>query len=404
MLCSLTCQTPNALYQYSCTRIPSSSSTFAILSTWLLPCQPRPLPRPSSPPHALLNSPPDSLDNLPIPPPPLLATRPLVHLCAEHTTSQVLNRLRRILALPPDIHTRVVTKQLGRIGVFVALELPRLARSKDGDNARPVCGLEAGRAVDEDECDGLRGDGRHWAADLDHVGAGGVGGIGGDEYAVVEEGFYVRCAQEGGGGGREQDDGLHLLVRLLGEVRDEGGLWCGGLVGVGARAEELGGGLAVRGEVLGLLAWWSRERTRAPYDWLVAAQDGVVVAHIPLAVVDLEESRVYHAALCALHVAVNRYTLPASNRGRIARCCRCGAAVDWRDAVTAFCLPTQPRDQLDLLREGQVLYTPTCAARQLLVQRRHRRKVVGDRGIFVHPSEVAAPQVDWLAVRRKARF
>lgn len=153
----------------------------------------------------------------------------------------------------------------------------------------------------------------------------------------------------------------------------------------------------------GGVSWGVCSVMKRSYNWLVSAQNSVVVAHIPLAVVDLQQSRVYHAALRALHVAVHWHPLPTRNRGRIAGCCCCGAAVNRCNAVTALCLSAQPRDQLDLLRKGQVLDATARTAWQLLVQRCHSREVVCDRGIFVHPREVATPQVDGLAVWRKAR-
>lgn len=84
-----------------------------------------------------------------------------------------------------------MAEQLGGVGVLVRFELPGLTRGEDGDHAGPVGRLEGSSAVDEDEGDGVRADRGHGPADLDHVCAGGVGGIGWDEDAVVEEGFDV---------------------------------------------------------------------------------------------------------------------------------------------------------------------------------------------------------------------
>ena len=184
--------TPNASYHTPYLALRSSRpSVSSSLPTRLLPRQPRPFSRPSLAPHALLDAPPDALDNLSIPPPPLLTASPLIDLRTQHTSSEILDTLRCILALPSDINTRVMTEQLRGIGVLVALELPCLACCEDGHDARPVSGFEGGCAVDEDECDRLGGDGRHQAPDLYHVCTGGVGGVGRHENAFVEEGFYV---------------------------------------------------------------------------------------------------------------------------------------------------------------------------------------------------------------------
>ena len=63
----------------------------------------------------------------------------------------MLDRLRGLFRTPAYEYARVVRKELCRLRVLVALELPELARGEDGYYSRPIRGLEACGGVDEDE-------------------------------------------------------------------------------------------------------------------------------------------------------------------------------------------------------------------------------------------------------------
>ena len=152
-----------------------------------------------------------------------------------------------------------MTEQLGRLLPLVALKLPGLARGKDGDDARPVVRLELVGRVDEDEAHRVRRDGGQRAGDVQDVGRGGAG-VGWLVEAVDEEGFDVGHAEQGGGRGREEDDGFGTAAGRVGagffEVGDQRVVLGSGngSGGAGARArataeEEFGGFADVR-EVL----------------------------------------------------------------------------------------------------------------------------------------------------------
>jgi len=108
---------------------------------------------PSSTPHTLLNPIPYPLHNLSIPPPPTnpLLRIPLFDLRARHASPPTLNRTRYVLAPPSHIDTQSILEQVRRILPLVALELPRLPRRKDSNDAIPVVGLELLGGINQDE-------------------------------------------------------------------------------------------------------------------------------------------------------------------------------------------------------------------------------------------------------------
>ena len=119
-------------------------------------------------------------------------------------------------------------EQLGWRRPLVRFKLPRLARREHGHDTIPVVGLEVRGAVDQDEqrrfalrggvdgspcCERRRlrgiGYGAQRALDLEEVGACGFGEgvvVWWDVVAVREEGFDIRHAEEGRGGGGDEDD------------------------------------------------------------------------------------------------------------------------------------------------------------------------------------------------------
>lgn len=136
-----------------------------------------------------------------------------------------------------------------------------MARGEDGDDARPVVGLELLGGVDEDEAQGsLRVDAGQQSGDVQDVGGvggAGVGAVWGNVETGVEEGFNVAHAEEGGCGWGKQDDGIGAAAGLFGEI-DEGGIGDGSGSGgrlvvwtVTVAAEEDFCGFADLGKVLG---------------------------------------------------------------------------------------------------------------------------------------------------------
>lgn len=139
-----------------------------------------------------------------------------------------------------------------RAAPLVVLELPHLAGGEDGDDTVPVLGLELLDALDEDEAHGAAGgvDVAHAVLQVNHAGV--VVGFSGLVAGGFQEGACVGEANEGGGGGREENDGVDgargLLLEGEGWVCGGcGGLVTGGFLGV----YEDGGALAHTREVLG---------------------------------------------------------------------------------------------------------------------------------------------------------
>lgn len=104
-------------------------------------------------PHTLLNSIPDPLHHLPIPPPTLHAQVrvPFLDLGAADPAAPAAHRGGDVFPPPADVDAEHVPEQFGRGLPLVAAELPRLARRKDSHDPAPVVGLELLRRVDEDE-------------------------------------------------------------------------------------------------------------------------------------------------------------------------------------------------------------------------------------------------------------
>lgn len=136
---------------------------------------------------------------------------------------------------------------------LVILKLPRLPRREHRDDTRPVLGLELLGRVDDDEADGARGvDGRDYASEMQDGGAGAGGGergVGGDVGSALEEGFDVRHAEKGGGGGRDEDDWVGASAGF-GVEREGGGARGARLGGPGFATDEGLGDFADVGEVL----------------------------------------------------------------------------------------------------------------------------------------------------------
>ena len=96
---------------------------------------------------------------------------PFVDTDADHAPSPSLHAGRHFLASPADVYTQRMFKQIRWIAPLVALELPRLTRGEDCNDAVPVVWLELLWGVDEDESERAVGvDGGEEARDLDHVG------------------------------------------------------------------------------------------------------------------------------------------------------------------------------------------------------------------------------------------
>lgn len=114
-------------------------------------------------PHPLLNSRPNPLHNLPIPPPPSAMNPtlliPPLHRKPINTTPPPANLARDIIPAKTDVDAGGMLEQLRRRRPLVRLELPQLAGGEDGDDAVPVLGAEVGGCVDEDEAHVLLGDG-----------------------------------------------------------------------------------------------------------------------------------------------------------------------------------------------------------------------------------------------------
>lgn len=110
---------------------------------------------PTTESHALLNSSPDTLDDLTITPATTtlrtILLVPAFNSEVLHAAAPALDLARDILPPPSDVNTSGVLEQLGWGRPLVRLELPGLAGSEDGHKAVPVLGLEVGGAVDDDE-------------------------------------------------------------------------------------------------------------------------------------------------------------------------------------------------------------------------------------------------------------
>ena len=135
-----------------------------------LASQSRAVSCPAASPHALLDTIPNALHDLSVPPPALISACPLINTHRQDASAQTHNIIRRLLVAPSNVKAGIVSEQLGRVAVLVRLELPGLAGGEDGDDARPVGGLESRGAVDEDEGHGRAGNRGHHALDLQHVG------------------------------------------------------------------------------------------------------------------------------------------------------------------------------------------------------------------------------------------
>jgi hypothetical protein len=210
--------------------------------------------RPSPSPHALLDGRPNTLHHLTITPPSLVALAgiPFLNLHALDHSAPPLDCIRHLLSSPADVDAQRVRKQLGRVGPFVTLKLPRLARREYGDNPLPIIRLELIWGVDEDEAQrALRVDGSHGPLRVQDVRAD-AGAVGRDVDAAFEE-----------------DDGLEAAARRDGfaatdgdqgwVVAGGGGGWWSGRVGAcrGSFASDEEFGLfADGGEVLGEEKGW----------------------------------------------------------------------------------------------------------------------------------------------------
>lgn len=117
---------------------------------------------PTSQLHSLLNSRPNTLDDLAIPPPSRTINTtallvPAFDSEALHTAAPAFHFPRNILASPADVDASRVLEQLRRGRPFIRFELPGLARGEDSHETVPVVRAEVGRAVDEDEAGGFSG-------------------------------------------------------------------------------------------------------------------------------------------------------------------------------------------------------------------------------------------------------
>ena len=166
--------------------------------------------RPTLRPHALLNSRPNALNRFPIAPSPALLLRaaPLLQPYGLHRPPPPLHRLGQCLALPPHIDAEGVAEQLGGVGPAVRLELPDLAGGEDGDDTRPVVGLEVLGAVNQNEAQRrARRHARHRPRRVQDV-ARRARARRRLEHPGLEERLDVRHPQQRGRRRRQQDDWL----------------------------------------------------------------------------------------------------------------------------------------------------------------------------------------------------
>ena len=108
---------------------------------------------PTFTPHTLLHSVPYPLYHLPVSPPTTdsLLRVPLLNHRTSDAPPPTPDRTRHVLTSPPDIYPQRILEQVWSILPFVALELPRLPRGKDRNDAVPVIRFELLRGVDQDE-------------------------------------------------------------------------------------------------------------------------------------------------------------------------------------------------------------------------------------------------------------
>lgn len=134
------------------------------------------------------------------------------------------------VAAPADVDTGDVAEEVVGVGPAVLLELPRLARREDGHDAVPVLLLELLGALDQDEAHrAVRVNVLAVAVDVQHGRARRrtrVGAVGGHELTALEERLDVGHAEEGGGRGRQEDDGVWALALLVERERRVGGDVC----------------------------------------------------------------------------------------------------------------------------------------------------------------------------------
>lgn len=140
---------------------PSPSTTHRSTSKTLL--------APSLGPHTRFYSGPQPLYNLAISPASLftLPRIPKVQLCRLDTTTPPRHGPGNLLALPADVDTQGMRKQLLRRLPFIAFELPRLACGENGDDSLPIIWFELVCRVDEDEAHGAGIDSWHGALDVE---------------------------------------------------------------------------------------------------------------------------------------------------------------------------------------------------------------------------------------------
>lgn len=109
--------------------------------------------------HVLLHGLPDIFHNLTIAPP---CRRPstrivFINLRTQYTSSPAFDRLGQVIAAPAHVDAERVAEELRRLLPLVAFKLPDLACGKDGDDARPILGLELFGRLDDDEAHGASG-------------------------------------------------------------------------------------------------------------------------------------------------------------------------------------------------------------------------------------------------------
>lgn len=181
-------------------------------------------PPPPPQPHPLLNSHPNPLYDLPIPPPSSTINSPLLipplHRKTLHPASPTPHFPRRLLPSPPYIDARSMLEQFRRRRPLIRLELPGLAGREHGHQSLPVIRFEVRGRVDEDESGGFSrsesspyspssssswasaGDGgvgcpvSEWAGDVEKNvrgrGHSQRGMVGRDKHPVPKERFHVR--------------------------------------------------------------------------------------------------------------------------------------------------------------------------------------------------------------------
>lgn len=156
-----------------------------------------------------------------------VAAAPSIDARRQHPMAPAADALGGLLPAPANKDAERVLEQLVGAAPLVVLELPRLPGGEDGHHAVPVLGLELLGALYEDEAQGAVGvDGPDDALDVEHAGCRGAG-VGGHEFAVLEEGPRVGHAEERRGRRREEDDGVRSPSRAF-LVEGEGGCRTGG--------------------------------------------------------------------------------------------------------------------------------------------------------------------------------